>query len=98
MDRTGLRGITSQFVDRTTIHGVPQLAAAKSIKSRLFWSAVCLTSTGMFIFLLSQLIVKYLKYPVVVKVYEVRYISFICFDLASLRDDIKSYGKFSIFS
>ncbi len=60
------------FADRTSMHGVPSLVKAKTTKGRLFWALVCVFGLGMFVFMLLSLILKYLSYPVIVKIEEVR--------------------------
>ncbi len=60
------------FTERTTMHGMASISSAKSKKARVFWSVVCLASMGMFIFMVSRLVIHYLSFPVVVVVEEVR--------------------------
>ncbi len=60
------------FSSRTSMHGMGFLASARSLKAKVFWSVVCLASMGMFVFMLSRLVILYLSFPVVVKVEEVR--------------------------
>ena len=60
------------FSSMTSMHGMGFLSSAKSFKAKVFWSVACLASMGMFVFMLSRLVILYLSFPVVVKVEEVR--------------------------
>ncbi len=66
-----MKHIWTKFGSSTSVHGIPHLISAKSLKLRMFWSIICLTSLSIFIFLLSKLIIKYYSYPVVVKISQV---------------------------
>ncbi len=61
----------ASFAGKTSMHGAGFLASAGSLKARVFWSLVCLASMGMFVFMLSGLVIHYLSFPVLVKVEEV---------------------------
>ncbi len=65
------RGIFSEFGSTTSIHGVPHLISSKSLKQRIFWSIVCLTSSAMFFYLFSKLLGKYYSYPTVINIQKV---------------------------
>ncbi len=67
----GMKHIVSHFADSTSMHGLGRLNSAKSIKARVFWSLVCLSSMGMFCFMLSRIVRSYLQFNVVVNVQEV---------------------------
>ncbi len=67
-----MKKIFNIFSDRTSIHGMRFLASARTMKTKLFWSAVCMGSMGMFVFMLSRLIITYASFPVLVKVEEVK--------------------------
>ena len=69
--KKNLSNICSHFGSTTTLHGVPNLISAKSLKLRIFWSIVCLASLVMFLYLFSKLLEKYYSYPVVVKIQQV---------------------------
>ena len=60
-----------RFTERTTMHGMASISSAKSQKALVFWSVVCLASMGMFIFMVSRLVIHYLSFPVVVRVEQV---------------------------
>ncbi len=66
-----MKKILEKFAGRSSMHGIGFLASASSGKARIFWSSVCLFSMGMFVFMLSRLVVKYLSFPVLVTVEEV---------------------------
>ena len=68
----GVKKILEDFSNRTTMHGMGTLSSAGSLKAKLFWSGVCLGSLGMFLFMLSGLVIQYLSFPVMVNVQEVR--------------------------
>ncbi len=63
--------IISNFAGRTSMHGLGSLSSAGSRKARLFWSLVCLASMGMFCFMLSRIVKRYLEFSVIVNVEEV---------------------------
>ncbi len=63
--------ILEKFADDTSLHGVPHVIKAHSLKARLVWSVICLFSIGMAITMLSQLIEKYSSHPVTVRAHEV---------------------------
>ncbi len=67
----GMRNIFEDFAGRTSTHGIGTLASAGSLKAKLFWSAVCLGSMSMFLFMLSRIVKQYLEFPVLVIVEEV---------------------------
>ncbi len=62
----------ANYAERSTMHGIAFIASARSLKARVFWSVVCLASMGMFIFMVSRLVIHYLSFPVMVTVKEVR--------------------------
>ncbi len=66
-----IKKIFIRFTERTTMHGMASISSAKSQKARVFWSVVCLLSMGMFIFMVSRLVIHYLSFPVVVRLEEV---------------------------
>ncbi len=66
-----IKKIIVDYAGRSTMHGLGFLASAKSLKVRVFWSIVCLTSMGMFVFMLISLVIHYLSFPILVKVQEV---------------------------
>ncbi len=74
-EKDAMSHIFSSYASRTTMHGMGTLAAAQSLKAKLFWSCVCAGSMGMFVFMLSRLVIQYLSYPFNVKVEEVRFVS-----------------------
>ncbi len=63
--------IISNFAGRTSMHGLGSLSSAHSRKAKTFWSLVCLSSMGMFCFMLSRIVRKYLEFGVIVNVQEV---------------------------
>ena len=69
--KKSISNICSNFGSSTSVHGIPHLISAKSFKSRIFWSIVCLASSAMFLYLLSKLITKYYSYPIVIKIHQV---------------------------
>ncbi len=66
------KDILHSFGSLTSMHGIAQLSRAKSFKARFFWSGVCLIAMAIFLYSVSQLILKYFSYPVIVRVYQVR--------------------------
>ncbi len=60
------------FGNTTSMHGVPWLISARSVKARTFWGLVCVIGMFMFIYMLVSLVMKYFDYPIVVKVDQVR--------------------------
>ncbi len=69
-----MRTICENFGSLTSIHGIPQLLSAKSLKLRTFWSLVCLTSFGTFLYLLGELFKKYYSYPIIIKIHQVNWV------------------------
>ncbi len=67
----GMKTIFGRFAGNTSMHGIGTLASAQSIKAKVFWSLVCLSSMGMFLFMLSRIVQQYLAFPVNVNVQEV---------------------------
>ncbi len=67
----GMKNGFDRWASRTTMHGMGTLASAQSVKAKVFWSGVCVTSMGMFMYMLSRLIIQYLEYGVNVKIEEV---------------------------
>ena len=67
----GVRKIFGSFAGNTSMHGIGTLASAGSIKAKVFWSVVCLSSMGMFLYMLSRIVQQYLAFPVNVNVQEV---------------------------
>ena len=51
------------FADFTTIHALPRAIKATGKKERCLWTLVLLTTTGIFIVQVANLIQKYLTYP-----------------------------------
>ena len=73
------RKAVTGFAETTSMHGIPSLIKATSHKSKFFWLAVCTIGLGMFIFMLTSLIMKYFSFPVVVTVKSVSmWMIFIC--------------------
>ncbi len=66
-----MKKIISDFANRSTMHGIGSLNSAGSLKAKVFWSLVCLASMGMFCFMLSRIVRRYLEFNVVVNVQEV---------------------------
>ncbi len=71
--KEGIVKIFSSFADRSTMHGIGSLASARSLKVKLFWSCVCMASMGMFLFMLTRIVKRYLEFNVVVNIEEVYY-------------------------
>ncbi len=69
-----MKAVFEDFGGRTSMHGVGFLVAAKSLKAKIFWSCVSLGSMGMFLLMLSRLVIHYLSFPVLVRVEEVNII------------------------
>ena len=67
----GTKRIISNFAAASTMHGIGSLNSARSFKDKVFWSIVCLASMGMFCFMLSRIVMRYLEFSVVVNVQEV---------------------------
>ncbi len=67
-----INNIISNFAGRTSMHGLGSLSTAGSRKAKVFWSLVCLSSMGMFCFMFSRIVKRYLEFNVVVNVEEVR--------------------------
>ncbi len=63
--------IISNFAGRTSMHGLGSLSSASSRKAKVFWSLVCLSSMGMFCFMLSRIVKRYLEFDVIVNMEEV---------------------------
>ena len=59
------------FGNTTSMHGVPWLISARSVKARTFWGLVCVIGMFMFIYMLVSLVIKYFSFPVVIKVDQV---------------------------
>ncbi len=64
----GIKNIFEGFAVSTSMHGLGTLVSAKSLKGRIFWSTVCVGSMGMFLYMLSRIVQKYLQFPVNVKI------------------------------
>ncbi len=75
---SGMKRIFGNFASSTSMHGIGSVSSARSLKVRIFWSIVCLSSMGMFLYMLSIIVKQYLAFPTVVNVEEVS-ISFITF-------------------
>ncbi len=69
--KSGVKNIFEGFAGNTSMHGLGTLASAGSWKGRVFWSGVCLSSMGMFLFMLSRIVKQYLSYPVNISIQEV---------------------------
>ncbi len=67
----GMKHIIFHFADSTSMHGLGRINSARSLKTRVLWSFVCLCSMGMFCFMLSRIVRNYLQFNVVVNVQEV---------------------------
>ncbi len=63
--------VFSNFAAQTSMHGLGSLSSASSRKSKMFWSLVCLSSMGMFCFMLTRIVKRYLEFNVIVNVEEV---------------------------
>ncbi len=72
VDKKGMKKIFGSFAGRTTMHGIGSLASAHSLKARVFWSIVCVSSMAMFLFMTSRIVRHYLSFPVNVNIREVR--------------------------
>ncbi len=67
----GMKKIFGNFAVNTSMHGIGTLSSARSWKTKAFWSVVCLSSMGMFLYMLSRIAQQYLAFPVNVNVQEV---------------------------
>ncbi len=59
------------FGDSTSMVGVNHVTSSDSMSGRLMWSGICLAATGMLIFMLTQLVLQYLAFPVSVQISQV---------------------------
>ena len=85
MKPKGLKATLKAFGSTTSMHGVPSLIQAPSIKTRLFWSLVCLSAMTMFVFLLVSLVIKYFSFPVNVKVDQVCHVVYSSFPVSLIH-------------
>ncbi len=69
--KQNMQDIFEQFASRTSMHGMSSLASARSFRSQLLWSCVCVSSMLMFFFMLISLVRDHLSFNVTVKVQEV---------------------------
>ncbi len=66
-----IKKMFANYAERSTMHGIGFISSSRSLKARIFWSVVCLASMSMFIFMLSNLVIQYLQFNVLVRVDEV---------------------------
>ena len=69
-----LKETTQEFASDTSLHGFPHIVQAKTKLIVGFWTVIFLAALGMFLFMISTLIMTYYSYPIVIVINEVRLI------------------------
>ena len=59
-----LASVALFFVENCTAHGLPRLAAEKSLWRKIVWALIFIGAMGYFCFSLQKIIITYLKYEV----------------------------------
>ena len=59
-----LTSVALFFVKNCTAHGLPRLAAEKSLWRKIVWALIFIGAMGYFCFALQKIIITYLKYEV----------------------------------
>ena len=55
-------------MENTTAHGIGRLAASQTLFWKIFWSLVCISASGMFVYQARGLFQQYLSKPVATSV------------------------------